>query len=250
MDLTPTTWPPQCLAHRGFSSDYPENSFVAFDAALEAPIQGIETDIQLSRDEQAIIYHDRTLHQVGGGLRRVRGRSLAELKAYDYGSWFHERFTGTPLPLLDEIVARYGQRTHLMLEIKLRETRQDRLETMMDLTIDTIHRHDLTGRASILCFDLELLRYGHERDPDQRYVWNQSGKAQVGVNSDFLWAYSLQHKTLSKDFVSAAQKRGKVVVTFTCDRLSEVRRAVASGVNGIMANDPILLDNRIKDLTS
>ncbi len=193
-----------------------------------------------------MIYHDRTLHQVGGGLRRVRGQDLERLRDYDYGQWFDQRFAGTQLPLLDEIVGRYGKHTHLMLEIKLRESKRPRLERLMERTIETIVAHDLTGEASILCFDLELLRYGYQLDPRQLFVWNQDGRAKHGENSDFLWAYSLQHRTLSREFVRAAQERGKVVVTFTCDQQSQVRTAMAAGVNGIMANDPCLLAERIE----
>ena len=68
---------PFSIAHRGASSTHPENTRASFDEALRAPIDGIEFDVQPSRDGVPVLYHDRTLRKLGGGGRlRLRG-SLA-----------------------------------------------------------------------------------------------------------------------------------------------------------------------------
>ena len=46
------------FAHRGLSSLYPENTLIAFEKALEYQIDGIETDVQLTKDNQMVIFHD------------------------------------------------------------------------------------------------------------------------------------------------------------------------------------------------
>ena len=49
------------IAHRGFSSDAPENTFAAFDLALESGFDNIELDAQLTADGVPVVIHDSTL---------------------------------------------------------------------------------------------------------------------------------------------------------------------------------------------
>ena len=48
------------LAHRGYHADVPENTMAAFEAALRLGVDGVETDVRLSRDGLPVIIHDRT----------------------------------------------------------------------------------------------------------------------------------------------------------------------------------------------
>ena len=54
------------LAHRGFSDEYPENTILAFEKAKEAGFDGIELDVQLSRDGELVVIHDEELKRVTG----------------------------------------------------------------------------------------------------------------------------------------------------------------------------------------
>ena len=55
------------IAHRGFRSRYPENTMLAFRKAIEAGCDGIEFDVHLSKDGQAVIIHDETLERTTTG---------------------------------------------------------------------------------------------------------------------------------------------------------------------------------------
>ena len=57
----------KCLifAHRGANREAAENTSHAFDKALEYPIDGIETDVQLTRDEVPVLWHDRFFDRLG-----------------------------------------------------------------------------------------------------------------------------------------------------------------------------------------
>ena len=50
--------PPWFIAHRGYRARYPENTLVAFQAALDAGVQMIELDVALSRDRKLVVIHD------------------------------------------------------------------------------------------------------------------------------------------------------------------------------------------------
>ncbi len=71
-------------AHRGLfdnNSDAPENSLAAFKKAVEAGY-GIELDVQLSKDNKLVVFHDATLKRMCGVDGNVWDYTLEELKRF------------------------------------------------------------------------------------------------------------------------------------------------------------------------
>jgi glycerophosphoryl diester phosphodiesterase len=73
------------LAHRGFATEAPENTLLAFAAAVALGLTHIETDVHASRDGVAMIAHDAELLRVAGVEGLVGARTAAELGATDLG---------------------------------------------------------------------------------------------------------------------------------------------------------------------
>jgi len=63
------------IAHRGASGVAPENTKIAFVKALDMGARAIEFDVQLTRDNVPIVFHDDTLERTTDG----RGRVVLEL---------------------------------------------------------------------------------------------------------------------------------------------------------------------------
>ena len=109
------------LAHRGYhalADGRPENSRAAFRAAVAAGY-GIELDVQVSRDGQAMVFHDEGLMRMTGVAGMVADRDAAELGGIgllggDEG-----------IPTLPEVLALIAGRVPLLIEIK------DRHETLV-----------------------------------------------------------------------------------------------------------------------
>ena len=53
-------------AHRGYSGKYPENTMLAFRKAVEVGCDGVEMDVQLSRDGEVVVIHDELLDRTTG----------------------------------------------------------------------------------------------------------------------------------------------------------------------------------------
>ncbi|KRL93113.1 glycerophosphoryl diester phosphodiesterase [Levilactobacillus hammesii DSM 16381] len=94
----------QVIAHRGSKGTRPENTLIAFQAALDAGADGIETDVQLSRDHQMVIMHDEQVDRTTNGTGNVRDLTLAQLKALDAGQHFAPEYADTRIPTLDEVI--------------------------------------------------------------------------------------------------------------------------------------------------
>lgn len=102
------------IAHRGLHSKdktIPENSLAAFTAAIDAGY-GIELDIQLSKDNEVVVFHDDDLRRVCGVAGRVDSYTLAELKAFRLFG------TGQAIPTLKEVLALVNQQVPLVIELK------------------------------------------------------------------------------------------------------------------------------------
>ena len=69
--------------HRGASGYAPENTLEAFKLAAEQGADGVELDVQLSRDGGLVVIHDEGLERVSGVSGLVKDYTLAELKALD-----------------------------------------------------------------------------------------------------------------------------------------------------------------------
>ncbi len=113
---------PILVAHRGLLRHAPENTFPAFATCLELGI-GFELDIRTTKDGKLVVLHDDTLARTTDGPNRsVREFTLAELKRFDAGRWFHPSFADERVPTLEETFAltkehRRG-RTIIALNIK------------------------------------------------------------------------------------------------------------------------------------
>ena len=54
------------FAHRGASAYAPENTLAAFDLAQRLGADGIELDVQLTKDGEVVVIHDETIDRTGG----------------------------------------------------------------------------------------------------------------------------------------------------------------------------------------
>jgi glycerophosphoryl diester phosphodiesterase len=94
--------PPWILGHRGAPREAPENTLASLRRALELGLDGVEYDLQALAEGEAVLLHDDTLDRTTDHSGAVGELSLRELAAVDAGGWFHKRFAGEPLPLLQE----------------------------------------------------------------------------------------------------------------------------------------------------
>lgn len=106
-------------AHRGASEYYPENTLRAFYAGLEMRANGIETDIQRTRDGVLVLHHDDSLLRITGDDRPVSSCTYQELLQKDFGLWRGTAFAGERIPTLETFLIHFGRRgLRLALEIK------------------------------------------------------------------------------------------------------------------------------------
>jgi len=118
------------VSHRGEHDNRSvfENTLAAFDEADQAGAWGFELDLRWTADLQPVVYHDPDLGRIAGVSRRLADLRLAEAR-----SLF------PPLTTLAEVVARYGGRRHLMIEVKTEPYRRFHMQTaILALTLASL----------------------------------------------------------------------------------------------------------------
>lgn len=227
------------IAHRGASGTHPENTFAALDQALNEGADGMELDLQLTRDGEVVVFHDHTLRKLGQPRLRVSALTLAELRQFDFGAWRGEVFRGETIPTLAEVLTRYGARTELFLELKSsRDARRN--HELARQTLSLMRATSAPLRAAILCFDPGMLRAMQILAPELRYVLNAfamrsalPGARQLpwlqAIDLDIRWLTPADRAMLAP---------GQTLYCYTCNTEVQLRAAVAAGVSGVITNYP------------
>ena len=91
------------FAHRGASAYAPENTLAAFDLTQRLGADGIELDVQLTKDGEVVVIHDETIDRTGTGKGNVRDHTLAELKKLSFHNRM-EQYRGEQIPTLREVL--------------------------------------------------------------------------------------------------------------------------------------------------
>lgn len=89
---------PRAISHRGQTPGNVENTIGAFRAALAAGADILESDVHVTRDGVAVLFHDDTLERLTGDPRAISALSWAQLRTIDLGS-------GEGVPTLEETLS-------------------------------------------------------------------------------------------------------------------------------------------------
>ena len=188
---------PLNIAHRGGANLWPENTLDAFENAIHAGVDGIECDIQRTRDDALIIHHDDRLkpaatRQNGRWLSaptpRLRDLALRELDALDVGRLHPESayaktrtgqvpIDGAHIPALDAlnklIATRAGPDFRLYAELKthLLDDTDAAAHHLADLFCTSLASSPISDRTHIISFDWRCVDHVRAAFPDQPHAY-------------------------------------------------------------------------------
>ncbi|MEQ1814890.1 MAG: glycerophosphodiester phosphodiesterase [Nitrosomonas sp.] len=233
--------PKNCLvfAHRGANKEAVENTRNAFDKALGYAIDGIETDIQLSRDEIAVLWHDRFLDRIGLSDKHIDDFDYHQLK-----SLINPESESEGLMTLQDFLAAYRRRCRLLLEIKNRDWEPvSRHELKIRQTLNLVGQNP-DQRIIVSSFNLPSLVYAHQCNPVFPLVYNFETTQSVADarklldTHDFLQGLCLPIANLDQAIVDLLREHDKCVAVYTCNTDSEINKALQLGVDILISDLP------------
>lgn len=225
------------LAHRGANRAAYENTQVAFERARSMGVDGYETDIQLTKDEVAVLWHDRNLHKLGQAELCIDDLSYDELSAL-------AKQEDIAILSLAGFWQEFSNHQYLVLEVKNRSWEPVvRHQLKMQQTIglaSSVNFHKIW----VSSFSLNSLIYAYEINSSCPLVYNlepeQLPTEIIGVADQysFLTGFCLPIESLSRELVHELKKRNKLLAVYTCNTTDEVQLALNLELDILISDVP------------
>jgi glycerophosphoryl diester phosphodiesterase len=231
---------PLVIAHRGSSGERPENTFPAFERAIEQSADMIETDLHLSRDGIVMIHHDAELERLGE-QGEIRDRTASELAAMNAAPGVS---LAEKMPTLLELLDVFGERMQFNLELKvgLNDVAYEGLE---DIVVSAVEARGLMPRMLFSSFYDAVLTRLRERSAAARIALLVSPRAPIAIFERaagvFAEAINPDVRLVTQKLVEEAHAAGLRVYPYTANESAEMARLLDCGVDGIITNHPARL---------
>ena len=215
----------------------------AFEAALACDVQMIELDVRLTKDRKVIVIHDETLDRTTDGTGMAADYTSEELKLLDAGSWFHPRFSGERIPLLEEVLDLVGDRLWLNIEIKatLEETANSD-DTTAKQVVALVKQRDLVSSVLISSFEISVLETiaSLKKAPTMAMLRRPRADEPTVDHCVRLkvFSYHPNHQYLTRDQVQMMHEKGIYVFPYEIGTREELQSVVQMGVDGVITGDP------------
>ncbi len=147
-------------AHRGASAYAVENSVEAFEKAIALYADGIELDVQRSKDDGLYVFHDLNLKRLTGVNRFIHECTAEELKGLRIGKGFFRRFGKSRIPKFENVL-QWAKEHDTPLNIELKESLIDHMEPV----IRRLKEHRLPKGSHVSSFHDSLLYEVKEHCP-------------------------------------------------------------------------------------
>ena len=234
MKKVPLVW-----AHRGSCATAPENTLLSFQQAIDAKADGIELDVQLSKDDVMVICHDEEIDRTSNGKGYVKDYTLEELKQFDFNPNFPE-YGPQQIPTLQEVIDLIKP-TNLTIDIELKTSifYYDHLEKKV---LNIVKENGMEDRVNYSSFNHFTLVHLLELKPD----------ADVGFlcwdNPIGFPAYAKSHGATAinpvcynlnlPDTMEAIDKYGLKIYAWWVDKEEDIVMCVEKGVTAVITDNP------------
>ena len=156
---------PLIIAHRGASNLAPENTLASFRLAKELGADGIECDVQLTKDHKLVIAHDFFTDAHTGVKGDIYDMTFDELRQLDFGKWKSPEYEGEKIPTIEEVldIGKDMKMMHIELKPYL-----DRDADFPERVVDAVVNAHMEDKVILTSFQYGLLGRIKEIRPEIR----------------------------------------------------------------------------------
>ena len=243
--------PVMVCAHRGSSGNAPENTLAAIASAIAAGATMIEIDIQITRDNRIVVFHDEDLGRTTNGSGDIREKLYDDVRTLDAGSWFSPTFAGEHIPLLDEALALIKGHAYLNIEVKPMDD-SERTSRILDEVLRAIDAHQMIDATVFSSFDHRvLLQLKHMRPDVRTLALNVPGdprRPHEVVSACKADAYGCSIEECTADVMQDCSQHMIPVGVYTINTREELLHVIKLGVRGVVTNYPDRLQQVLVEL--
>jgi glycerophosphoryl diester phosphodiesterase len=222
------------IAHRGASSNAPENTLKAFKKAIELKADYIELDLHETKDGELVITHDEDLYRITGKTGLIKNFTLEQLKSLNFGE-------GEKIPTIQEVIKLIKGKISLNCEIKVKNISKKVIKVLkeyqfIDSVIISSFLHDellkfQKTEPNLKLASLEPVQY------EKKYTWYLKKKMIQFCANNNLFAINPFYPIVDQQFVDLAHNHNIRVFPWTVDLKPSIKKLLKFGVDGIITND-------------
>ena len=230
------------VAHRGLSSKYPENTLIAYEAALQLNIDYLEIDIHKTAGDKLVVIHDDSVDRTSNGTGKIKDYTMEQLQQLDYGLWKGESFRGqTILEFKDvlKLVKQYSKK--LLIEIK----KPEQYPGIEQLLLKQLEEAQVqSSNIVIQSFDMESIKKIYSTGVNyklgvlisaKKYWYRRPNFKKIATFAHFL---NPNYKLVTTKFVATAHKYNLEVMPYTVNDKVISAKLIKSNIDGIITDAP------------
>lgn len=246
--LSYSSFAQEIVAHRGASYLAPENTLAAVKLAYALGADAVEIDVQLTKDQQVVVLHDRDTRRTAGGRQLVVAESTAaELRQLEVGSWKDPQYAGEKIPLLAEVFPLVPEGKKLVVELKTGPEILPHLQQQL-------RESGIAARIILISFSKEAIIGAKALMPQIPAYWllhnykdhSLEEAIQLAI-AHHLDGLDVHFKLVNKYFMEKMQEQELRVYVYTVNDPVVAKRLQALGVKGITTDRPGWLRKQLEE---
>ena len=227
------------FAHRGASGYAPENTLPAFELAEKQGADGIELDVQLTRDREVVVIHDERIDRTSTETGYVRDYTLEELRSFSFHNNMKE-YMGVKIPLLREVLELVKPgKMEVNIELKTGIFWYPGIEEKTMETVKAAGMEDRVIYSSFNHYSVQKIR-SLDRDAQTAYLYSdvmldvEKYAEETGVQGLHPAVY---HMYMS-DFMKRYKDSGMKVRVWTVNEERDMKKFIEEELEAVITNYP------------
>jgi len=231
--------------HRGAMGDYPENTILSFKQAINHGVDGIELDVQLTKDGEIVVIHDEKLNRTTTGTGYVKDYTLEELKQYSAGkkfksfSKYETSWDAETVPTLKEVMDVLEPYPNIELNIELK-TNIFRYPGMEKKVLDITNQYGGNRKIVFSSFHLPSILAIRDHDSLAEIAWLTAYP--ISHPNEYGEVFHLEGLHVSKDVVlqypHVLKGRQQAIRAWTANGTDEIKQLLDLKVDAIVTDFP------------
>lgn len=227
------------FAHRGASGYAPENTLEAFALAGEQGAQGIELDVQLTKDGEVVVIHDETIDRVSTGKGAVRDYTLEELRSFSFHNHKKE-YEGVQIPTLREVLEQVKPGgMEVNIELKTGIYWYPGLE---EKTVELVKAAGMENRVIYSSFNhysvQKILELDAEAETSYLYSDVLLNVENYAKNTGVCGLHPAVYHLKMADFLESYRRSGLKVRVWTVNDEADMRQFIEKDLEAVITNYP------------
>jgi glycerophosphoryl diester phosphodiesterase len=203
----------------------------------------IELDVRLTKDEEVIVLHDRTLQRTTTGNGLARKFTLATIASYDAGSWFDPQFNSERVPTLLSVLQLVRDSLWVNIEIKSDPLRREPWGLSERKVLEVVEKSGMNRSVLISSFDHDLIANVKHISPSSNtgllynFLRNYGQSPSKLAKRAGASAFICSKQELTRSMIDDAHRHNIAVYVYTLNSIQGAKKMIQAGVDGIMSDN-------------